>query len=183
MSEARANQSRAESKDPAFAHSGKEAPGSSAAEAQGPLRQAQGRLSTRPSSLRSVGLARDDRFKSDLEVFRAFVKAGERLADLHVNYEKQPEYPLEKIEKKGEKLDWRVEKMRLSRDKASIIYNQFLTLSGIPPETFEYCLGNRSALEWVLDSPHPAIPSEREPSLREPALSLPKGERESKSLP
>jgi predicted helicase len=27
----------------------------------------------------------------------------------------------------------------------------FLTLDGIPPETFEYRLGNRSALEWVID--------------------------------
>jgi predicted helicase len=80
--------------------------------------------------------------KSDLEVFRAFVKAGERLADLHVNYEKQPEYPLQKIGKAGEKLGWRVEKMRLGRDKTSITYNQFLTLSVIPPETFEYRLGN-----------------------------------------
>jgi predicted helicase len=26
-----------------------------------------------------------------------------------------------------------------------------LTLAGIPPETFEYRLGNRSALEWVVD--------------------------------
>jgi predicted helicase len=79
------------------------------------------------------------------------VQAGERLADLHVTYEKQPEYPLEKIEKGGEKLDWRVEKMRLSRDKTSLTYSQFLTLGGIPPETFEYRLGNRSALEWVID--------------------------------
>ncbi len=84
-------------------------------------------------------------------MFRALAKAGQRLADLHVNYEKQPEYPLQIIEKPGEKLDWRVEKMRLSRDKTSIAYNQFLTLSGIPPETFEYRLGNRSALEWVID--------------------------------
>ena len=30
-------------------------------------------------------------------------------------------------------------------------YNNFLTLDGIPPETFEYRLGNRSALEWVID--------------------------------
>ena len=130
--------------------------------ARAPLRQAQGRLSTRPPSLRSVGFARDGKWnagegaratssKRDVDVFRAFVKAGERLADLHVNYEKQPECPLEKIEKKGEKLDWRVEKMRLNRDKTSIIYNQFLTLSGIPPETFEYRLGNRSAREWVID--------------------------------
>jgi predicted helicase len=26
-----------------------------------------------------------------------------------------------------------------------------LTLAGIPPETFEYRLGNRSALDWVID--------------------------------
>ncbi len=97
------------------------------------------------------GGARATNCKSDLEVFRAFVKAGERLADLHVNYEEPPEYPLQKIEKTGEKLDWHVEKMRLSRDKTSITYNQFLTLSGIPPETFQYRLGNRCALEWVID--------------------------------
>jgi predicted helicase len=41
--------------------------------------------------------------------------------------------------------------MRLSKDKTSLVYNQFLTLSGIPPETDEYRLGNRSALEWVID--------------------------------
>ena len=41
--------------------------------------------------------------------------------------------------------------MRLSKDKTSLIYNRFLTLGGIPPETYEYRLGNRSALEWVID--------------------------------
>jgi len=83
--------------------------------------------------------------------FRPFVKAGERLSDLHLNYEKQPEYKLEQIEKEGEQLDLRVEKMRLSSDKASIVYNDFLTLKGIPPETYQYRLGNRSALEWIID--------------------------------
>ncbi|HYD16645.1 MAG TPA: type ISP restriction/modification enzyme [Candidatus Nanoarchaeia archaeon] len=84
--------------------------------------------------------------------FRAFVKAGERLADLHVNYEKQPEYPLEKIENPSAKgWSWRVEKMRLGKDKTSLFYNEHLTLSGIPPETYEYRLGNRSALDWVID--------------------------------
>ncbi len=29
--------------------------------------------------------------------------------------------------------------------------NPSLTLAGIPPEVFEYRLGNRSALEWVID--------------------------------
>ena len=97
--------------------------------------------------------------------FWGFAKAGERLADLHVNYEKQPEYPLERIENPKEKLNLRVEKMRLhptkqhrlcgdpglSKDKSLLTYNSFLTLKGIPPETYEYRLGNRSALEWIVD--------------------------------
>ncbi len=87
--------------------------------------------------------------QDDKDVFWAFVKAGEKLAELHVNYEKQPEYPLKRAE--NGKLDWRVQKMRLGKDKTSLVYNSFLTLSGIPPETYEYRLGNRSALEWVVD--------------------------------
>jgi predicted helicase len=45
----------------------------------------------------------------------------------------------------------RVERMKLSKDKRSLIDNDFLTLSGIPPEVFEYRLGNRSALDWIID--------------------------------
>ena len=49
-------------------------------------------------------------------------------------------------------LSYRVEdKMRLSKDKLRLAVNPSLTLSGIPAETFEYRLGNRSALEWVID--------------------------------
>ena len=119
-------------------------------------------------STRADALARDDRVggedrgpstpaaqpqaasaQDDKQTFWAFANAGDRLADLHVNYEQQPEYPLERIEK-GQ-LNWRVEKMRLGKDKTSLIYNEFLTLRGIPPQTYEYRLGNRSALEWVID--------------------------------
>ena len=41
--------------------------------------------------------------------------------------------------------------MRLSKDKTQLRYNSFLTLDGIPSEVFNYRLGNRSALEWVID--------------------------------
>ena len=41
--------------------------------------------------------------------------------------------------------------MRLSKDKTGVKYNDFLTLDGIPAKAFEYRLGNRSALEWVID--------------------------------
>ena len=83
--------------------------------------------------------------------FHAFARAGARLAEIHVNYEQAAEYPLERLEQKGVALDWRVERMRLSKDKQSLVYNEFLTLDGIPPEVYEYRLGNRSALEWVVD--------------------------------
>ncbi len=89
--------------------------------------------------------------QDDREMFRAFAKSGQRLAEIHIHYEQQPEYKLTKIEKKGEKLDYRVTKMKLSKDKTTLIYNHFLTLSGIPKETYDYRLGNRSALEWVID--------------------------------
>ena len=90
-------------------------------------------------------------YKTDGEVFRAFAYAGRKLAELHVKYEEQPEYPLERVENPKEKLNWRVEKMRLSKDKTSLRYNDFLTLKGIPAEIYDYRLGNRSALEWVID--------------------------------
>lgn len=83
--------------------------------------------------------------------FRAFAEAGARLAHIHVHYEDQPQYPLAQHETPGAPLDWRVEKMRLSKDRTQLTYNSFLTLDGIPAAAFNYRLGNRSALEWVID--------------------------------
>ncbi|MCX7907955.1 MAG: helicase [Ignavibacteria bacterium] len=85
------------------------------------------------------------------EDFWKYAQAGRQLGELHIAYEQADEYPLEKIETPGKPLDYRVEKMYLSKDRRSIKYNEFLTLAGIPPETFEYRLGNRSALEWIID--------------------------------
>ena len=84
--------------------------------------------------------------------FWGFADAGARLANLHVTYESQPEYDkLKFVQTPDTPLDWCVEKMKLSKDKTSLIYNNFLTLSGIPPKVFDYRLGTRSALEWVVD--------------------------------
>lgn len=83
--------------------------------------------------------------------FRAFAEAGRRLADLHTGYEDADEYDLREIEDEEEQLDWRVEKMRFRDDKTAIKYNDFLRLDGIPEKAHRYRLGNRSALEWVVD--------------------------------
>ena len=89
--------------------------------------------------------------KASAKLFHAFAAAGKKLADLHVNYESAKEFKLKRTENKDVKLDWRVEAMKLSKDKSSLFYNDFLTLNGIPSEVFDYKLGNRSALEWVID--------------------------------
>ena len=81
----------------------------------------------------------------------AFAKAGKRLGEIHVGYEDVEEYPLGFVETPDTPLDWRVEKMKLFKDKTGIKYNDFLTLDGIPAKSFDYRLGNRSALEWVID--------------------------------
>jgi predicted helicase len=83
--------------------------------------------------------------------FHAFAAAGKRLMELHLDYEKQPEHPLEQIEDPKAEVGFRVERMKLSKDKSELRYNDFLLLRGIPAAAFDYRLGNRSALEWVID--------------------------------
>ena len=73
------------------------------------------------------------------------------LAILRLVYEQAPEYPLTCLENRDVPFSWRVEKMRLSKDRTQVVVNPSLTLGGVPAKAYEYRLGNRSALEWVLD--------------------------------
>ncbi|MGO9255107.1 MAG: type ISP restriction/modification enzyme [Bryobacteraceae bacterium] len=83
--------------------------------------------------------------------FAAFAAAGKELAHLHVEYESLDPWPLESVESKDVPYSERVVKMKLSADRQSLKVNESLTLAGIPAETFDYRLGSRSALEWVID--------------------------------
>ena len=83
--------------------------------------------------------------------FLEFAKAGQELGKIHVGYEDVEEYTLRFVEKPNTPINFRVEKMKLSKDRTQIVYNNSLTLDGIPVEVFDYRLGNRSALEWVID--------------------------------
>ena len=86
------------------------------------------------------------------EDFWAFAKPGKQLAELHVNYESVAKYEgLTLKENPDMQLNWNVEKMKLSKDKTQIEYNNFLTIEDIPAEAFKYRLGSRSALEWIVD--------------------------------
>lgn len=83
--------------------------------------------------------------------FAAFATAGRELARMHIHYESLDPWPLEEIVSQNVPYSERVTKMKFSDDKLSLRANESLTLAGIPPEAFEYRLGSRSALEWVID--------------------------------
>ena len=93
------------------------------------------------------------------EAFRAFSEAGQQLLDLHIGYEEAAPYPLEECisdsAPDGPEL-YRVQKMRWggttkAPDRSVIVYNDWITLEGIPDEAHEYVVGPRSALAWLLD--------------------------------
>ncbi len=83
--------------------------------------------------------------------FQAFASFGKELASLHVGYESLAPWPLEYIERKDVPFSERVTKMKLSKDRISIQINESLTLAGIPAQAFQYKLGSKSALEWIID--------------------------------
>jgi predicted helicase len=87
-------------------------------------------------------------FMSD---FEAFAEAGRSLAKWHLDYESVEPWPLTWVETPGVPLSYEVSKMKLSKDKTTLVVNDSLTMAGIPPEVARYRLGNRSALEWVID--------------------------------
>jgi predicted helicase len=57
--------------------------------------------------------------------------------ELHIDYEKQPEYKLEELEDPKAEFGFRVERMKLSKDKPELRYNDFSpsAASHPPPST------------------------------------------------
>ncbi|MDA0242301.1 MAG: N-6 DNA methylase [Chloroflexi bacterium] len=91
---------------------------------------------------------------------------GETLMALHLNYETAEPTPLLRREIDPE-TSHQAYKAKLRADKAqgTIELDTETTLSGIPAKAWEYKLGNRSALEWVLDRYKERTPSD--PTIRE----------------
>ena len=93
------------------------------------------------------------------EAFRACSEAGQRLLDLHIGYEAAKPYSLDERLAPGAPDGperYRVQKMRWGTsakdtDHSMIVYNDWITLVGIPDEAHEYLVGPRSALAWLLD--------------------------------
>ncbi|WP_273758153.1 type ISP restriction/modification enzyme [Bartonella sp. AU55XJBT] len=98
-----------------------------------------------------------------VEDFWAFVTAGRKLGDLHMNYEEVEPYPVSY--KQGDPKTWvisdaesfyRVQAMKFAGkrgaiDKSTVVYNSNITMQNIPLEAYEYVVSGKPALEWVME--------------------------------
>lgn len=74
---------------------------------------------------------------------------------LHIGYESVEPFKLKRTDIPDEKVRAAGLQpkalLRADKDAGSITLDSETTLRGIPPEAWDYKLGNRCALEWVLD--------------------------------
>ena len=104
------------------------------------------------------------------ELFWAFSRAGRDLAHLHTEYESIDPWP-ELTYSYADQFDaehpdaYRVLKMKHPKvadpadpkgrkvdDRSRIIYNDWITIESIPERAYNYELGSRSAVAWVMES-------------------------------
>lgn len=100
--------------------------------------------------------------------FWAFATAGRELATLHTDYESIDPWPgLTRVHASGFRVDhpdaYRVLKMKHPKvtdpatgqkvdDRTRIAYNDWITICDIPERAYDYGLGSRSAIGWVMDA-------------------------------
>ncbi|MFA5010672.1 MAG: type ISP restriction/modification enzyme [Ignavibacteria bacterium] len=119
--------------------------------------------------------------------FKKWCDRGKRLMDLHINFESAEPYKLKLItsETKAEHLKEKKKlieevkesdalptykpkvktKLTANKENGTIEIDELTTLAGIPKEAWDYKLGNRSALEWILDQYKEKKP--KDPTIRE----------------
>jgi predicted helicase len=94
--------------------------------------------------------------------FARWAAWGQQLLHLHIGYEKAKPFEFNRIDAPTKAAP--VPKLRSERDKGLVIVDSETQLTGIPPEAWTYRLGNRSAIDWVLDQHKEKTP--RDPTVR-----------------
>ena len=114
--------------------------------------------------------------------FRKWCNWGKDLMDLHLNYEEVKPFKLNVItsdskSKQKEEVKRLIEevkepeqmypylprikaKLKADKEHGIIEIDELTTISGVPKEAWEYKLGNRSAIEWILDQYKEKKPSD-----------------------
>ena len=89
-----------------------------------------------------------------------YVEVGQKLMELHLNYEEVPVYEDVEITPFVNP-NYKVTKMRFAKkrdengksvnDLSVIIFNSDITISNIPEKAYKYVVNGRSAIEWIID--------------------------------
>jgi predicted helicase len=101
--------------------------------------------------------------------FWKWVDLGERLMSLHIGYETVEPWPVQRIDTADEKSRKAglspKPALRADKGEGNIQLDSETQLAGVPPQAWSYKLGNRSALEWILDQYREKTP--KDPTIRE----------------
>ena len=99
--------------------------------------------------------------------FKQWVAWGERLMELHINYEEVEPWPLKRMDEPKKRANDSAPKamLRSDHDNGNIRLDADTQLTGVPEEAWQYKLGNRSAIDWVLDQHKEKKP--KDPTIRE----------------
>ncbi|MBX3581471.1 MAG: N-6 DNA methylase [Rhizobiaceae bacterium] len=101
--------------------------------------------------------------------FWRWAEWGEKLMALHIGYETVEPWPLTRTDTPDEKAREAgvtpKAMLKADRDNGIIRLDTETTLSGIPSEAWDYRLGNRSGLDWILDQYKEKTP--KDPTIRE----------------
>lgn len=100
--------------------------------------------------------------------FAQWVKWGETLLKLHIDYEKVKPAKLTRVDTPAPRRANGTHpkpKLRSNPETGNIVIDDDTQLTGVPVKAWEYRLGNRSAIDWVLDQHKEKTP--RDPTIRE----------------
>ncbi len=100
--------------------------------------------------------------------FHEWARLGQELLDVHIGFESADPYPLRRVDTvlagRGEGATPKA-MLRADTGRGIIRLDEQTTLHDVPSGAWEYRLGNRSALEWIIDQYKEKPP--RDPTIRE----------------
>ena len=100
--------------------------------------------------------------------FAKWARLGQELLDLHIGFESVKPYPLKRVKRvlpRRRKGSQRKTLLSADKDEGIIEWDERTAFHDIPAEVWDYRLGNRSAVEWILDQYSEKAP--RDPTIRE----------------
>ena len=92
--------------------------------------------------------------------FKLFADTGRELAKLHLNYENQPQLAGVKILYRGKEAKLEdippasllvTKKMKIAKDQCSIVYNDDITVVGIPAKAWQHKVNGYAPAKWIVE--------------------------------